>query len=270
MIQMSRSFVRFAFLIGCALLGACADSVSLEKEARLGAAYAAEINRQLPLVHDPQTSAFLNQLGDALAERADPTGRDYTFYLVDSSEINAFAVPGGHIYVNRGLIERADEAAELAGVLGHEIAHVTERHGLEQVERQRQGNLLLNLLYMILGREPGLLEQVAIQGGGAALFARYGRGLEREADRRAVETLIAAGYHPEGIATFFEELLREQRDAPHLVEQWFSSHPTSRERIANTRSLISTQELGEEGTLVRDTREYQRFRSRVEALGRAR
>jgi predicted Zn-dependent protease len=258
--------LRGAALLCLLPLAACAGSVSVEEEERLGAEYAAEINRQLPLLDDPDAVAYLNALGDALAARADPTGRDYTFYVVDSPEINAFAIPGGHIYVNRGLIERADQASELAGVLGHEIAHVTERHGLEQLERQQQGNLLLNLLYLVLGREPGVLEQVAIQGGGAALLAKYGRDAEREADERAIETVVAAGYHPEGVATFFEELLREQRDTPHLVERWFSTHPTSQERVEVARTIIRQPGVVGEEPLARDTPAYQRFRTRVQRI----
>lgn len=248
-------------------LGACAGDISLEEEARLGASYAEEINRQMPLVRDPAAVAELNRLGRALAARADSSSRRYTFHLVDSPEVNAFAVPGGHVYVNRGLVERADEVSELAGVLGHEIAHVTERHGLEQLEKREGANLLLTLVYTVLGRDPGLLEQVAIQGGGAAVFAKYGRDAEREADARAVRTLEAAGYDPEGVPRFFEELLREQRRRPGAVEQWFSTHPTSEERVRNARAMVRALGPQEGERLVRDTPEYQRFRARVLSLG---
>ena len=253
-------------LLPLALLGACGGEVGLEEEAALGAAYAAEVRQQLPLIEDPRSLAALRGLGDELAAQADSTGRDYTFYLVDSPEVNAFAIPGGHVFVNRGLVERADELAELAGVLGHEIAHVAERHGLEQVEKQRNANLLLTLVYTLLGREPGLLEQVAIQGGGAAVFARYGRDAEREADLRAVELLAAAGYHPEGMASFFEELMSQRQRQPGPLEAWFASHPANEERIENARAAIREMRLPAEERLVRDTPEYQRFRSRVMAL----
>jgi predicted Zn-dependent protease len=264
------SLSRFATLLLGMLLPACAGEIGLEEEAEMGAAYAAQINQQTPLIRDPAAVSALNQLGRALAARADSTGRRYTFYLVDSPEVNAFAIPGGHVYVNRGLIEQADEVSELAGVLGHEIAHVTERHGLEQVEKQQDASLLLSLVYMLLGREPGWLEQVAIQGGGAAIFAKYGRDAEREADRKAVETLVASGYHPEGIATFFEELLRQQQRQPDLLDQWFSTHPTSGERVQDARALIQSMGPLEENRLARDTPEYQRFRARVQALGTGR
>lgn len=240
--------------------------MSLQEEAELGAAYAAEVQRQVPLIRDPAAVASLNRLGDALAARADPTAREYTFYLVDSPEVNAFALPGGHIFVNRGLIESADQASEFAGVLGHEIAHVTERHGIEQMKKRRGAGALVTLVYMILGRDPGMVEQIAIQAGGAAVFARYGRQAEREADQRAIQTLPAAGYDPEGVATFFEEMLEQQARQPTLLDSWFASHPTSQERVQNARALIATLEV-DRSRLADDTREYQAFRARVRRLG---
>ncbi|HEX2188977.1 MAG TPA: M48 family metallopeptidase [Longimicrobiaceae bacterium] len=254
---------RLARALPLLVLGACAGSIGVEEEEELGDSYAAEIGAQTPLIRDPAAVAELNRLGRALAARADSTGRRYDFHLVDSPEVNAFAIPGGHVYVNRGLVEAADELSELAGVLGHEIAHVTERHGLEQMEKRQGAGLLLTLVYTLLGRDPGLLEQVAIEGGGAAVFAKYGRDAEREADREAIRTLVAAGYHPEGVATFFEEMLRAQRRSPGAVEQWFSTHPTSAERVREARAMIGTLGPLDRDGLVRDTPEYQRFRERV-------
>jgi predicted Zn-dependent protease len=253
-------------IIAPLLLAGCAGSIGLEEEARLGAEYAAEIRGQVKLIDDPAAVAALDRMGQGLASRADSTGRRYTFYLVDSPEVNAFAIPGGHVFVNRGLIEHADVLAELAGVLGHEIAHVTERHGLEQVEKRQRANILVRLVYWALGREPGAVEQVVIQGGGAAIFAKYGRDAEREADERAVVTLANAGYDPEAIATFFEELLREQRRQPTSFDQWFASHPTSDERVANARALIAAMGPMDREGMISDTPEYQRFRARVQAL----
>jgi len=256
-------------LLPLALAG-CSGSIGPDEEARIGAQYAAEIRQQVRLIDDPAATAALNRMGRALASRADSTGREYTFYLVDSPEVNAFAIPGGHIFVNRGLIEHADVVSELAGVLGHEIAHVTERHGLERVEKEQRANILLQLVYWALDRQPGALEQVVIQGGGAAVFAKYGRDAEREADQRAVVTLANAGYDPEGIATFFEELLREQRQAPTRFDQFFASHPPSTERVRNARALIGGLGPIDRERMIRDTPEYQRFRARVQALPKRR
>jgi predicted Zn-dependent protease len=261
-----RRFLCAAALMAPAIAACGGGSVSLQEEAELGAAYAAQVQREMPLIRDPAAVAALNRFGDELVERADSTGRDYTFYLVDSPEVNAFAIPGGHIFVNRGLIESADQASELAGVLGHEIAHVTERHGIEQMKKQQGAGTLVSLIYVILGREPGVVEQVAIQAGGAAVFARYGREAEREADQRAIETLPAAGYDPEGVATFFEALLEQQARQPTLLDSWFASHPTSQERVQNARTLIGTLNVDRE-RLTDDTPEYQAFRTRVRQLG---
>jgi predicted Zn-dependent protease len=255
-----RTLFRAALLLAPAL--AACGGTSLSEEAQLGAAYAAEIRGQVKLIDDPAAVAELNRLGKELAARADSTPREYTFYLVDSPEVNAFAIPGGHIFVNRGLIESADQAAEFAGVLGHEIAHVTERHGIEQMEKRQGAGTLIGLVYTVLGRDPGVVEQIAIEAGGAAVLARYGREAEREADQRAVQTLPAAGYDPEGVATFFEELMAQQRREPGLLDTWFASHPTSQERVQNARTMIRTLNV-DTARLADDTPEYQAFRTRV-------
>lgn len=249
-----------AALLLMPLLAAC--GIDQNEEAKLGAEYAAQIQQEVRLIRDPALVGQLNKLGQQLVQRADRTGREYTFYLVDSPEVNAFAVPGGHIFVNRGLIESADQASEFAGVLGHEIAHVTERHGIEQMEKQRGAGALVTLVYVVLGREPSGVEQVVINAGGAAVFARYGRNAEREADQRAVELLPAAGYDPEGMATFFEELLQQQQREPGLLDSFFASHPTSQERVRNARALIRTLNV-DTARLADDTPEYRAFRAAV-------
>jgi beta-barrel assembly-enhancing protease len=262
-----RPRLRAPLAVLLAAAGACSGSIGVEEEERLGDAYAAEIAAQLPLIRDPAALGALNEMGRSLAQRADSTEREYQFHLVDAPEVNAFAIPGGHVFVNRALVEEADDFSEFAGVLAHEIAHVTERHGLEQVEKRERANILVQLVYLVLDRQPSALEQIAIQGGGAAVFAKYGRDAEREADQRAVETLRAAGYDPEGIASFFEELLAEQQRQPGRLEQWFASHPTSEERVRSARALIADAGPSATGRApVRDTPAYQAFRERVRRL----
>src|SRR5690606_4261850 len=146
----------------------------------------------------------------------------------------AFAVPGGFIYVNRGLIERTRNMSELAGVLAHEIAHVEHRHSVEQMERQQGASLALNAAYVLLGRSPGAVEEAAINVGGSAWFAGHSRGAENESDATAVPLLVASGISPAGIPAFFNVLLSEQQRAPSGVEQWFSTHPLTQDRISNT------------------------------------
>ncbi|MGQ0561887.1 MAG: M48 family metalloprotease, partial [Gemmatimonadota bacterium] len=156
------------------MLTAAACGVSTQQEISMGAQYAAEINRQLPLVNDAQVVSYINRLGDQLA-RAGGRGLNYTFYVVNSDVVNAFAVPGGYVYINRGLMERSGSMSEVAGVLAHEIGHVEERHGIEQMEKLQGANLGLNLAYVLLGRAPSSLESAGINVIGSAVFAKFSR-----------------------------------------------------------------------------------------------
>ena len=130
--QHPRHFAAAALALTISACGAC--SISTQQEVQLGAQSAAEINRQLPIIQNPSIHNYINQLGRSIATRVDPR-LTYTFYVVNTREANAFAVPGGHVYVYRGLVERTQNASELAGVLGHEVAHVAERHSIEQWRR---------------------------------------------------------------------------------------------------------------------------------------
>jgi predicted Zn-dependent protease len=234
---------------------------------QLGADYSRQINRQLPLVTDRATNDYINRLGRQIASRADQRGIPYTFYVVNSDLVNAFAIPGGYVYVNRGLIERADNVSELAGVLGHEIGHVVERHSIERLQRAQNANTMLGVLYgVLLRRNPSGVEQAGIQVGGSAVFAGYSRDAEREADRVAVPYLVASGINPNGLPSFFEELMGERQRNPSRVAGWFSTHPLEQERIQNTRAIIAATPGANGRNLATDTREFQNFRARVRSL----
>ncbi|MBI4544003.1 MAG: M48 family metalloprotease [Gemmatimonadetes bacterium] len=254
-----RSAAALSFFAAAGLTTGCA--LSTREEVALGRQYAAEVNRQLPIVQDPALERYINLLGDRIARQG---GRklDYTFYVVNIDAVNAFALPGGFVYLNRGLIERTDNLAELAGVVAHEVAHVEERHGAEQLERVQRANLGLTLAYVLLGRAPSGVERAAIEVGGAAVFARYGRDAEREADALAVKLLPRAGIDPNGLITFFRELLAERERQPSVLEQWFSTHPLTEERIAETRELIRQQGL-EDPRLIVNTEQYEAFKARL-------
>lgn len=267
---LARTFRRCAAVGGLSLAATaagCAPQVSTQQEVQIGAEYSAQINRQMPMLNDQSTINFVNQIGQQLARIADPRGIQYHFYVVNSDVVNAFALPGGYVYLNRGLIERADNLSEMAGVLAHEIGHVAERHSIEQLQRAQNANLGLSVLYgVLLGRNPSQVEQAGIQVGGGAVFAGYGRDAEREADRVGVNYMVRAGFNPNGMATFFEELLQMQQRQPSRVEQWFSTHPTTQERVNNTRAIIAATPGATGGNLTTDTRAFQSFKARVVSL----
>ena len=252
---------------GTAVAGGCAPAVTTQQEVQAGADYARQINAQLPVIRDSYTNQYINQLGRQIAAQADPRGIPYTFYVVNSDVVNAFSIPGGYVYVNRGIIERADNVSQLAGVLAHEIGHVVERHGIQQMQRAQNANTALSVLYgVLLRRNPGTVEQAGIQVGGSAVFAGYSRTAEREADRDAVTFMMRSGYNPNGLPQFFNKLLAEQQRNPSRVEQWFATHPLTAERIQNTQAIINATPNANSSRLVTDNREFQNFRARVRSL----
>ncbi|MGH7575985.1 MAG: M48 family metallopeptidase [Longimicrobiales bacterium] len=216
---------------------AASCSISQQREIELGQQYAADINRQLPIVDDAAVNRYINALGDEIAVHGD-RDIDYRFYIVNSDIVNAFAVPGGFVYVNRGLVEAADNMSELAGVIAHEIGHVEERHSVEQMERLQGANLGLNLAYILLGRRPSGVERAAIDVGGGLVFSSYSRKAEEEADQTAIALLVAADINPEGLVTFFDELLEQRSRRPSQLEQWFSTHPLTEDRIDHVQQVI--------------------------------
>jgi predicted Zn-dependent protease len=245
-------------------LAAC--GVSTQQEVQMGAEYSAQINQQLPIVQDAEVNRYVNVLGDSLARLADERGLDYTFYIVNAAEVNAFAVPGGFIYVNRGLIDRTQNLSQLAGVLGHEIGHVVRRHSVQQMEKAQGANVGLVLGCTLLGICESQAAQAAIQIGGSALFAKFGRDDEREADRDAVASVVRAGIHPRGIPEMFQILLNERQRNPSAVEGWFSTHPGEEERIRETQALIDQIDPAILRTLTTNTTAYNTFKARVRSL----
>jgi beta-barrel assembly-enhancing protease len=247
--------------------GAC--GISTQQEMQMGQQYAQEIARQVPLVNDAAVLRYMNNLGRTIAQQG---GRNipYTFYMVDAPQVNAFAVPGGHIYLNRGLVERTRNEAELAGVLAHEIAHVEHRHGIDQMERAQGANVALTAAYVLLGRAPSGVEETLIGVGGQLYFARHSREAENEADATAVNLLVRSGISPNGLPSFFQVLLQEQQRQPGAVEQWFSTHPLTTDRVANTQGVINRVPQATLQRLRTNTNEFTAMQNRLRQLPRAR
>ena len=232
----------------------------------MGLAVAEQAAQELPLLQDEPVVRFVRELGAHIVQRADTTGREYQFRVIDSEMPNAFAIPGGFVFVNRGILARAESASELAGVLAHEIGHVVERHGLEQMAKARNTNTAVSLIYVLLGRAPGAAEQVALQVAGSAWMAKHSREAEREADRVAVLYLTRAGLDPRGMPRFFQRLLDEERTSPNELLAWFSTHPLTEDRIADAETMIAQlpADAVERGS--RDLPQFAQMRRRLGAL----
>jgi predicted Zn-dependent protease len=212
---------------------------SVEQDIEIGRQSAAEAERQLPLVRDAAVERYLGRVVRRLADEAPGARYPYVVRAVDSDEINAFALPGGFLYAHRGLVQATRSEGELAGVLAHEIAHVALRHGTHQASKAYAAQAGLGILGGLLGRDGGTDRQVleAIGGLGLnAVFLKFGRDAENDADLAGARLMKRAGYDPADMAGFFDVLNREQRRQPGKVEQFFSSHPAPADRSARIRS----------------------------------
>jgi beta-barrel assembly-enhancing protease len=247
-----------------ATLGGCLAST--QQEVELGQQYAAQINQQLPLVRDPEVNRYINVLGDSIAKLADDRSLQWEFFVVDSPEINAFAVPGGFIYVNRGLIEQSANLSELAGVLGHEIGHVTERHSVEQMRDMERANAGVSLLCVLTSVCNSQATGTLINVAGSATFASFSRKDESEADAVGIRHVVRAGISPEGIPSMFRKLLEQRQRSPSSLDAFFSTHPLEESRIQATEAQIAQIDPAILRTLATDTPGFQAFKRRVRAL----
>jgi predicted Zn-dependent protease len=254
----------FSVLILAAVLGGCA--ISTQQEVEMGAGYSAQINKELRIVQDAELNRYINVLGDSIARIADTRGLDWQFFIVDSKDVNAFAVPGGFIYVNRGLIERSTNMAQVAGVLGHEVGHVTKRHSVKQMQKAQGANIGIMgvcVFTSICNNETG---QAVIGLGANAAFASFSRTDEDEADREGVKYMVRAKVDPNGIPEMFEILLSERKGSPDALESWFRTHPLEESRIAAARERIANVAPASMVGLTKDSPNFQAFKRRLAAL----
>jgi beta-barrel assembly-enhancing protease len=212
---------------------------SVEQDVELGRQSALEAERQLPMLNDRATNRYLNQIIGRLAAVAPGANYPYQIKAVNAAEINAFSLPGGPMYVNRGLITAARSEAELAGVLAHEMAHVALRHGTNQASKSYLGQAGLSILGGLLGKK-STSSQIINSIGGVGLnaaFLKFSRDDEYDADALGAEMMAQAGYDPLAMATFFELLKSEQGRDPSKLERFFSSHPPAANRETRIRQL---------------------------------
>jgi beta-barrel assembly-enhancing protease len=242
-------------------------SGSTEKEVRLGRELAAEVDRQAKFVDDPVITEYVNRVGQNIVLHSDAKV-PFTIKVIDSDEVNAFALPGGFFYVNKGLILAADNEAELAGVMAHEIAHVAARHA---VENQTKGSLLEYAAIagsIFIGGIPGMIYQNTAGIGLLGIFMKFSRGAEEEADKLGVQYMYAAGYDPGAMATMFEKLEAKNKKKPGFISRAFASHPAPPDRRQSALALAARFPENEEYVI--SSSEFQRVKGRLLRLSNAR
>jgi predicted Zn-dependent protease len=249
-----------------ALTVPAACSVSERDEREIGSSEAASIDSQVPIVHDTAITQFITRLGRSLTSHTDRADLDWRFVVVNVWPVNAFALPGGYVYVTRGLIEQSDRLDELAGVMGHEVAHVTRRHTARQIQEGRKQDVGVTLLCTLTGLCRTVGGAIAVQIGVEAQTAQYSQRHEAEADSVGVIITRRAGIDPEGLPRFLETVLAQRAEQPTPLEAFFASHPTDESRIAALRRHIAAPGSPGAAALTRDTPEYQAFRDLVRRL----
>ena len=249
--------------IGNRDVGKGVNFYSLEKERALGRQLAQEVERQAKIIDDPLIAEYINRLGQNLARNSDAKG-PFTFKVIESPEVNAFALPGGYVFVYSGLIRIADEEDELAAAMAHEIAHVAARHMTRQATKTQLANMATIPAGIFLG---GWTGYAARQGAGLAIpmsFLSFARKDESEADYLGVQYLYAAGYDPTGAISIFEKMEALERRTPGTISRAFSTHPMDADRIQRTEKEIEAILPARQQYLV-TTSDYAAMRQRTMA-----
>jgi len=236
---------------------------SIEKEIALGKQFAEDIEKQVNLLNDAVISEYVNRLGQNLVRNSDAKV-PFHIKVIDSDEVNAFALPGGFMFVNTGLILRASDEAELAGVMAHEIAHVAARHGTKQATRGEIMNYA-SIPLVFLGGWVGFAIREAVSLAVPLGFLQFSRAMEREADGLGLEYLYKVGYDPNSFVEFFEKIETLEKKKPGTVSKLFSTHPLTRSRINRAQHEIQ-YEMKPRAEYVVDTSEFQEIRQRVAVL----
>jgi len=224
--------------IGNRDVGKGVNFYSVEKEIALGKGLAQEVERQAKIIDDPVISEYVNRVGQNLVRNSDAKV-PFTIKVIDTEEVNAFALPGGFFFVNSGLVLKADSEAELAGVMAHEIAHVAARHGTRQATRGEIAQLAtIPLIFM-----GGWTGYAIRQGAGLAIplgFLTFSRGFESEADMLGLEYMYKTGYDPVAFVDFFEKIQSMEKKKPGTMAKVFSTHPMTDDRIKAAQKNIAT------------------------------
>ncbi len=214
------------------------DWYSLETEIRIGKQYSMQVDNSVKMITDPVVTEYVNRIGQNLVRNSDAKV-PFAIKVIDSDEINAFALPGGFFYVNSGLILAADEEAELAGVMAHEIAHVCARHQMRQMTRANWAQIgTLPLIFV-----GGGIGYAAYEAAGLGLpvtFMKFQRNFEAEADYLGLQYMYKTGYDPQAFISFFEKIQAKEKKKPGTLAKAFASHPQTPDRIEKSQEEIAT------------------------------
>jgi len=240
------------------------DWYSTDTEIKMGKQYAMMVEQTAKMVQDPVINEYVNRIGQNLVRNSDAKV-PFTIKVIDSDEINAFALPGGFFYVNSGLILAADEEAELAGVMAHEIAHVAARHQMQQMTRMQYANLAT--IPLIFVGSWGVYEaaSLAINLALPITFLKFSRNFETEADYLGLQYMYKAGYDPQAFVSFFEKIEAKEKSKPGTLAKAFSTHPPTPDRITKAQQEIK-RILPAEPEYVVNTSEFDMVKARLAAL----
>jgi beta-barrel assembly-enhancing protease len=236
---------------------------SLETEIKMGREYAQMIDSTVKLVQDPIVTEYVNRVGQNIVRNSD-SKVVFTIKVIDASEVNAFALPGGFLYLNSGLLLATDEEAELAGVMAHEVAHVAARHAVRQMTRSHFANIA-SIPLIFVGGGVGYAARSAAGIGVPMSFMKFSRGFEEEADYLGVQYLYKTGYDPQSLMSFLEKIQAREKIKPGTLSKVFASHPPIESRIAKTQRQIDTK-LPSSPQYVVTRSDFDEVRTRLAAL----
>ncbi len=236
---------------------------SIEKQVAMGKGYADQVDQSSKMITDPVITEYINRIGQNLVRNSDAQV-PFTIKVIDSDDVNAFALPGGFFYVDSGLILAADSEAELAGVMAHEIAHVAACHAAREQTRGQIANLAsIPLIFMGGGLGYGLYNAASI--GLPLTFLKFSRNFEAEADYLGVQYMYKAGYDPDAFISFFEKIEAMEKKKPGTIAKAFDTHPQTPDRVEKTEQEIATI-LPPRSEYVEDTSEFEAVKARLAEL----